>query len=74
MTEQYSKSRQQAELSFSATQTQFFAKNNALEELSSINLARDEKTMRLRAARLAKEESDANLQTNSPRAKHKKAS
>lgn len=61
MTEQQSKARQQAEISFSNEQTQFFAKGHAVEELNSAVLAREEKTLRLRAARLAKEQEDAAL-------------
>ncbi len=59
MTEQYSKPRQQAEIAFGKTQSQFFARGQALEELDSIAVARDEKTVRLRAARLAKEAQDS---------------
>ena len=58
MTETYSKSRQQAETAFSNLQTEFFAKNNAAEELESVAQARDAKTFRLREARLAKEQAD----------------
>lgn len=58
MTETYSKSRQQAETAFGNLQTEFFAKNNAAEELQSVAQARDAKTIRLREARLAKEEAD----------------
>lgn len=56
MTATYSKSRQQAETAFGNLQTEFFAKNNAVEELESVAQARDAKTLRLREARLAKEE------------------
>lgn len=59
MTEQYSKPRQQAEIAFGKTQSQFFARGQAMEELDSIAVARDEKTVRLRAARLAKELQDS---------------
>ena len=58
MTETYSKSRQQAETAFGNLQTQFLAKNNATEELQSVAQARDAKTLRLREARLAKEQAD----------------
>ncbi len=58
MTETYSKSRQQAETAFGSLQTEFFAKNNAAEELRSVAQARDAKTVRLREARLAKEQAD----------------
>ncbi len=59
MTERYSKPRQQAEIAFGKTQTEFFARGQALEELDSIAVARDEKTLRLREARLAKELQDS---------------
>lgn len=55
MTQTHSKSRQQAEIAFGHTQSQFFARNHAVEELDSIVQARDSKTQRLRAARLARE-------------------
>jgi hypothetical protein len=58
MTETYSKSRQQAERAFNSIQTQFFAKNDAVEELASVAYARDAKTLRLREARIAKEVAD----------------
>jgi len=55
MTQNHSKSRQQAEIAFSHTQTQYFAKNHAVEELETIVQAREAKTLRLRDARKAKE-------------------
>jgi hypothetical protein len=55
MTQIHSKSRQQAEIAFGHTQTQFFAKDRAVEELDSIVHAREAKTLRLREARMAKE-------------------
>lgn len=55
MTETHSTKRQQAEIAFGNTQTQFFARSHAVEELDSIVQAREAKTMRLREARLAKE-------------------
>ena len=58
MTETYSKSRQQAEIAFGNVQTEFFAKNNAMEELESAAQARNAKTLRLREARLAKEQAE----------------
>ncbi len=56
MTEKFSPSRQKAELAFSNIQTQFFAKDKAVEELESITQSREAKTQRLREARLAKEQ------------------
>lgn len=55
MTETRSKSRQQADAAFSLTQSQFFAQGHAVEELNAITQAREEKTLRLREARIAKE-------------------
>ena len=55
MTETHSKSRQQAEIAFGHTQSQFFARGHAVEEMESIVRTREEKTLRLREARMAKE-------------------
>jgi hypothetical protein len=73
MTETYSKSRQQAENAFGSLQTEFFAKNNAAEELQSVAQARDAKTVRLREARLAKEQADRMSATSALLAKRSKA-
>lgn len=74
MTETYSKSRQQAETAFGNLQSEFFAKNNAAEELESVAQARDAKTFRLREARLAKEQADRMSATSALLAKRSKAS
>ncbi|MEK1891021.1 MAG: hypothetical protein AAAB35_26350 [Phyllobacterium sp.] len=58
MTRTPNKSRQQAELAFGKVQSQFLARERAFEELNSAVQARDEKTLRLRQARLAKEFAD----------------
>jgi hypothetical protein len=58
MTQTHSRSRQQAEVAFGKTQTEFFARGQAMDALDSIALARDEKTARLREARKAKELAD----------------
>ena len=55
MTQTHSRSRQTAELAFGKTQTEFFARGQAMDVLDSIAAARDEKTSRLREARKAKE-------------------
>jgi hypothetical protein len=73
MTETYSKSRQHAETAFGHLQTEFFAKNNAAEELESVAQARDAKTFRLREARLAKEQADRISATSALLAKRAKA-
>ncbi|MBB3320064.1 MULTISPECIES: hypothetical protein [unclassified Rhizobium] len=58
MTETYSKSRQQAEIGFGKIKAEFFSKNSVREELQSAEQAREEKTLRLREARLAKEQAE----------------
>ena len=63
MSQTHSKSRQKAEIAFANTQSQFFARNSAVEELNSLVLAREEKTRRLREARLAKELADREAAT-----------
>ncbi|AJD44610.1 hypothetical protein RGR602_PC00570 (plasmid) [Rhizobium gallicum bv. gallicum R602sp] len=73
MTETYSKSRQQAEIAFDNIQTQFFAKNKAVEELDSVAKSREAKTLRLREARLARELDDRVLATSALLAKRAKA-
>lgn len=55
MTETYSRSRQQAEIAFGKEQTEFFARGQAVQALDAVAQARDEKTLRLREARKAKE-------------------
>ncbi|WP_137129709.1 hypothetical protein [Rhizobium sp. FY34] len=66
MTETYSKPRQQAEIAFGKTQSQFLSRDRAHEELDAVVVARDEKTQRLREARLAKEEEARALVTAAP--------
>ncbi|KPF47405.1 hypothetical protein ACSV9I_17150 [Rhizobium sp. G187] len=63
MTEILTKSRQTAEAAFAKTQSQFLARGRAIDEQVSITVARDEKTMRLREARLAKERHDVESAT-----------
>lgn len=55
MTQTFSKSRQRAESAFAKTQSQFFAKDQAVEEQDFATQAREAKTARLREARLANE-------------------
>jgi hypothetical protein len=74
MTETHSKRRQQAEIAFGHTQTQFFARSNAVEELDSIVQAREAKTVRLREARLAKELQDRTAATDALISKRAKKS
>lgn len=72
MTEKHSKSRQQAEVAFSKAQSQFFARDRAVEEQEAIVRAREEKTLRLREARLAKELDDRATATAAPTLKRAK--
>jgi hypothetical protein len=72
MTQAHSKSRQQAEIAFGDVQSQFFARNSAVDELDSIVRVREEKTLRLREARLAKELQDRATATASLLAKRAK--
>ncbi len=58
MTQTFSKPRQRAENAFNKLQDPFFAKTHAKEEEDFVKQARDAKTLRLRAARLAKETDD----------------
>lgn len=55
MTQTRSKRRVEAELAFASSQTQFFARNKALDEQVSIAQSRAEKTARLRQAREERE-------------------
>ena len=74
MNENHSKLRQQAEVAFGKQQAQFFARERAFEELDSIVVARDEKTMRLREARLDKELQDSVARLAKPAAKRARKS
>ena len=74
MTQTYSKSRQQAEAAFGDLQSDFFATNNAAEELASIAQTRDAKTARLREARLATEQAGRTSAASAPLAKRSKSS
>lgn len=58
MTPTHSQSRQQAEIAFAEAQSQFRARERAADELDAAAEARREKTLRLRAARLARELED----------------
>lgn len=51
----YSKSRERAEAAFGKVQSQFLARSRAVEEQDALAQERDEKTLRLREARKAKE-------------------
>lgn len=53
------KNRERAESAFSKTQSQSLARNRTLSEEDAVIRAREEKTMRLRELRKAKEAEDA---------------
>jgi hypothetical protein len=74
MTQTLSKSRERAETAFARTQTQFFARGEAVAEMDAIVSARESKTARLREARLAKEEHDRATATATMIAKRAKLS
>lgn len=73
MSQTHSKARQKAEIAFANAQSQFFARNSAVEELDSLILAREEKTRRLREARLTKEMNDREAATASLLARRAKS-
>lgn len=65
---QHSKSRQKAESAFAKVQSQFLARNRAIEDVDTAAKAREDKTARLRTARLAMQADPAEA-TASPVAK-----
>lgn len=62
MTHPHSRARQEAEVTFAKAQSKFLARflarESALEELDAVAQARQEKTLRLKTSRLAKERED----------------
>ena len=66
------KSREHAEVAFGHLQSQFFARGNALEEVDHVTKSREEKTSRLREARLVKEEQDRLIALAKPALKTRK--
>lgn len=58
MTQTHSRARQEAEIAFAKAQSQFLARESAVEEQDAVVRARQEKTVRLKTARLAKERED----------------
>jgi hypothetical protein len=62
MTPTHSKSRRKAEMAFGKVQSQL----RAVEERDSVVVAREEKTSRLREARLARETADAAALASKP--------
>ncbi|MBW9065755.1 hypothetical protein JNB71_20840 [Rhizobium herbae] len=57
MTENSTKTRDQAETAFSRTQTQFMARNRTISEIDDVAAEREAKTLRLRQLRLEREAS-----------------
>lgn len=68
----HSRARKNAEKLFSAAQVEFFSKNHAYEELDAADRAREEKTLRLRTARLAREQDETAVLIVAKATKHKK--
>ncbi|WP_210104108.1 hypothetical protein [Neorhizobium galegae] len=66
MTQTYSKSRQRAEIAFGATQTQILAKADAVDEQTSLAKSREDKTARLRQARLERDRIDSQKPAATP--------
>lgn len=66
MTENYSKARQTAEKAFNKAQVETTSRGRAFEEVDAITQARQEKTSRLREARLASEARNAATPSASP--------
>jgi hypothetical protein len=58
MANQTENARELAEALFVGTQSQFYGRGNAAEEQNAVIAAREEKTARLREARLAKDRRD----------------
>ena len=56
MNETFSKPRQQAEIAFGKAQSQYRSRDRVLDEVTATATAHEEKTKRLREARLAREE------------------
>lgn len=59
MTQNFSKSRQEAEIAFTNIQTRTALPNSATEEIDLLDRQRQEKTERLRQARLGREQEAA---------------
>ena len=70
VSENSKRSRDQAETSFSKTQTQFLTRNRLISEQDAASQARDTKTARLRELRLEKEAEEL-IQANAAAAEKK---
>lgn len=69
MTANSKKTREQAETSFSKTQTQSMSLNRIISEQDAVSQAREAKTARLKEMRLEKEASDLAIAAAAPVAK-----
>lgn len=69
MTDTPSKAREHAESAFGKTQSQFLARSRVVSEQDAVVQARDEKTIRLRELRMAKEAIDLASVPSTPVAK-----
>ncbi|MET0747035.1 MAG: hypothetical protein ABWY49_02480 [Rhizobium sp.] len=69
MAEQSRKSDLESEVSFVGAQSQFYGRGGATEEMNAVVAAREEKTARLREARLAKDRRDMIMATAAKLAK-----
>ncbi|MBM3603353.1 MAG: hypothetical protein FJX25_01045 [Alphaproteobacteria bacterium] len=69
MTESYSRRRQEAEIAFGKTQSPRTARDRAFDEIDAIKAADEEKTLRLREARLARDAQDKATPKAGPGAK-----
>lgn len=65
----YSPQRAQAEIAFAKAQSQFLARERPVDELDAAAQARAAKTERLKAARLARDESDRARAATAPAAR-----
>lgn len=68
----FSKSRQQAEVAFDKARSRSLSLTRTLDEMDSVTKAREEKTFRLRQARLAKEEVELEAVPKAKRSKRPK--
>lgn len=67
MAQTHSKSRQHAEIAFGKAQSQFLERQGTAEGGDPVAIARAEKTLRLREARLAKEAEDRPVEVVDPK-------
>lgn len=73
MTEKHSKPRQQAEIAFAQAQSEFLARGRAVVDTDPVTQAREDKTLRLKKARLAKELEASDKAARTPSSNQRKA-